>query len=76
MVKDFMELYDKLNLLEGKIDSLLAAASEAKSAKDALQREYDDLLEKYISLEDEIRQLKQDRDTARQRIESIIAKLG
>lgn len=71
-----MELYDKLNLLEGKIDSLLAAASEAKSAKDALQREYDDLLEKYISLEDEIRQLKQDRDTARQRIESIIAKLG
>ncbi|MBQ3033809.1 MAG: cell division protein ZapB [Deferribacterales bacterium] len=76
MVKDFMELYDKLNLLEGKIDSLLAAASEAKSAKDALQREYDDLLEKYILLEDEIRQLKQDRDTARQRIESIIAKLG
>lgn len=71
-----MELYDKLNLLEGKIDSLLAAASEAKSAKDALQREYDDLLEKYILLEDEIRQLKQDRDTARQRIESIIAKLG
>ena len=71
-----MELYDKLNLLEGKIDSLLAATSEAKSAKDALQREYDDLLEKYILLEDEIRQLKQDRDTARQRIESIIAKLG
>lgn len=69
-----MELYDKINLLENKIDKLLADAAEARDAKAGLQQEYDELLEKYIAAEDELKRIKEDRDAARHKIESIIAR--
>ena len=75
MVKDFMDLYDKLNLLESRVTTLVADAIEAKREKENLQREYDELLEKFIAMEDEMRGMKKDREAVRQRIESIIAKL-
>lgn len=76
-----MEIYDKINLLESKIDKLLADAAEARDAKASLQREYDELLEKFIvaedglkRAEDELRRVNEDKDAVRQRIENIIAR--
>lgn len=69
-----MEIYDKINLLESKIDKLLADAAEARDAKAALQREYDELLEKFIVAEDELKRVNEDKDAVRQRIENIIAR--
>lgn len=76
MVKTNMSLYDKLSLLESKIDTLLTEISEAQKAKSSLQGDYDDLFRRYILLEEEMRQIKKDRDLVRQRIESIIARIN
>lgn len=71
-----MDLFNKLNILEEKIDKIISETLEIRSGKEALQKEYDDLQARFQALEEELKNCRDDKETARQRVEEIIRKLG
>lgn len=71
-----MELYDKLNRLEEKLDSVVAEITEARNAKEHMEKAYEELLGKVSALETELEQARQDKEAIRQKIETLINKLG
>ena len=74
MVKIVMELYDKLHLLEDKIDKLLAEVRDARGVKEQLDDKYNKLFEKYNYLEEENRRNKEDMQAARHKVESLLSR--
>lgn len=71
-----MELFSKLLLLEAKIEKLISEVKEARDLKDNIQLDYNQLFEKYRCLEEENKNLKEDRDKVKELIEKLIFKIS
>lgn len=71
-----MELYDKLNILEEKLDKIVAEIAQARSEKAKIQAEYDELSMRFASMETELEQVRKDKDAVREKIENLLNKLG
>lgn len=71
-----MELYDKLNQLEEKLDRVVAEITEARQEKANIQNAYDELARKFAAMEAEIGRSKQDKEAIRDKIENLLNKLG
>lgn len=71
-----MELFSKLLLLEAKIEKLILEVKEARDLKDNIQLDYNQLFEKYRCLEEENKNLKEDRDKVKELIEKLIFKIS
>lgn len=76
MLKITMELYDKLLILETKIEKLMLEVNEARNLKNNMQSDYNKLLDKYNALEEENRQLKEDKYKIKEKIEVLISKIS
>lgn len=76
MLEITMELYDKLLILETKIEKLMLEVHEARNLKNNMQSDYNELLDKYNALEEENRQLKEDKYKIKEKIEVLISKIS
>lgn len=63
-------------LLEAKIEKLISEVKEARDLKDNIQLDYNQLFEKYRCLEEENKNLKEDRDKVKELIEKLIFKIS
>ncbi len=71
-----MELFNQLLLLETKIEKLMSEVKEARNLKDKIQLDYSQLFEKCKYLEEENKNLKEDRDKVKELIEKLIIKIS
>lgn len=71
-----MELYDKLNQLEEKLDRVVAEVVQARNEKQSIQQAYDELLGRFSAMEAELEQTRLDKDAVREKIENLLNKLG
>lgn len=71
-----MELYDKLNQLEEKLDRVVAEVVQARNEKQSIQQAYEELLGRFSAMEAELVQTRLDKDAVREKIENLLNKLG
>lgn len=76
VINKFMELYDKLNQLEEKLDRVVAEVTEARHEKANIQQAHDELAGKFAAIESELERARQDKDAIRDKIENLLNKLG
>lgn len=71
-----MELYDKLNILEEKLDKVVAEIAQARSEKAQVQVAYDEIVGRFEAMEVELEQTRRDKEAVREKIENLLNKLG